>query len=307
MLDPRTVMVAIPCYDGKIMAELAGALIHSASRFGAITLPTECSHISLARNLIAAQFMASPFEWLVCIDSDTVPSARDFELLLDPCDVEAEYFQPDTGAEVHRTENWGKDLAPRPSRVITAQCTPGEPVDQKTAKAADMLVCAEYSFKNDTLEPVKQGMGFVRIHRMVFEKLQELKHDGGPMVEVRRDVFDGIKSYLVGEKTHKFTTEEGTFEWKEKILELIETAEDKAGLGRLWQMSWKGRLYYDYFPSGPLISQFVPTAEWKGEDHGFFTLCLLAGIIPRIETRTRLMHIGRKGYPYLGPDSGGGQ
>lgn len=301
MLDPRTVMVAIPCYDGKIMAELAGMLVNCGRLFGVISLPTECSHISLARNLIAAQFMASPYEWLVCIDSDTIMSSvRDMELLLEPCDITERYLD-DVPGGVSAGPTLNTSWNPRPSRIVTAQCSPGQPIDDKMMRAADMLVCAEYSFKNDSLEPVKFGMGFVRIHRSVFEKLQELKHDGGPTVEVRRDLMQRIIEMVKNGDTWEKA------EGLAVLQQLVDTREDKAGQGRLWQVSWKGRMYYDYFPSGPLISQFVPTAEWKGEDHGFFTLCMLAGIIPRVETRTRLIHMGRKGYPYLGPDAGGGQ
>jgi hypothetical protein len=59
-------------------------------------------------------------------------------------------------------------------------------------------------------------------------------------------------------------------------------------------------MLYDFYPQGAMISALVPEVSYKGEDHGFFTLCMLAGIIPRIETRTRLIHIGRKAYPYFG-------
>jgi hypothetical protein len=302
VLDPRTICVAIPCYDGKLMAELSGCLQMCSQRFAALSLPTECSHISLQRNLIAANFLASPFEWLVCIDNDTVPSPRDMELLLEPCDTSAEYWDntdpKDEGAPSIFTD---RARPPRPTRIVTGQCTPGRPLDEKTGAAADVLVCAEYSYKDDTLRPCRFGMGFVRIHRSVFETLQELKHDGGPTIEVQRHLMEDLKKYIGGEGpvTADILTA--------AISQLILASEDKAGTPRLWQATHQGRLYHDYFPTGPILSQFVPSANWQGEDHGFFTLCHLAGIIPRIETRTRLLHIGRKAYPYLGPDGGGGQ
>jgi len=298
MLDPRTILVAVPCYDGKLMAELAGGLLSSLGLFAATTLPTECSHISLQRNLIAAQFMDSRFQWLVCIDSDTVPSRGDMELLLEPCDSSIDYAE-DLERALDQDPRFSRGHAPPcPSRITLAQVTPGRPLSEQHLAAADVLVAAEYSFKNDTLEPVKLGMGFVRIHRSVFERLQQLKHDGGSTIEVRRDLFERLQGIHPGKTGHYPRAE---------VDALLASAEDKAGQPRLWQVSHKGRMVYDYFPSGPLLSQFVPSAEWKGEDHGFFTLCMLAGIIPRIETRTRLIHMGRKGYPYLGPDQGGGQ
>jgi hypothetical protein len=304
ILDPRTVLMAIPCHDGRNMAELTGFIANSAGLYAALSTPTECSHVSLVRNLIAGSFLASPFEWFVGIDNDIVPRRSDLELLLQPCDPDMDYAE-DLEAALDGDPRFSKgNVPPRPSRITLPQCTPGRPLDEKTVAAADRLVVAEYAYKNDTLEPVKFGMGFVRIHRSVFEQLQELKHDGGPTVEVQRHCMQQLKEVY---ERNQDCPEDRAAELTASIERLLQTAEDKAGQPRLWQVSHKGRIYTDFFPSGPILSQFVPTAEWKGEDHGFFTLCHLAGIIPRVETRTRLLHLGRKGYPYIGPDAGGGQ
>jgi len=302
MIDPRTVMLAIPCYDGKVMSETAGALQSCQGLFAAVSMPTECSHVSLVRNIIAGQFLASTFEWLVCVDSDIAFHRRDLEILLEPCDTSVAYLE-----DASEGSSRCGAQHPRPTRTTLALTVDGQPggrIDyaQKMLGAADVLVCAEYSFKNDALAPVRLGMGFVRIHRSVFETLQQLKHDGGPTVEVQRHCMERLKEARAASDVTA-----DTLATLKAVDELLASVEDKAGTARLWQTTHKGRLYTDFYPSGPILSQFVPTAEWKGEDHGFFTLCMLAGIIPRIETRTRLMHIGRKGYPYLGPDVGGGQ
>lgn len=301
LLDPSTVLVVVPCYSGSNVAELTGALVSCGGMFAALSLPTECSHVSLARNLIAANFLANPhLEWLVGIDNDTIPSRRDLELLLEPVDESARYLTEDEAARSSHAQTW----APTPTRIPCGQWVDqqhrfsGKP---KVDLPADVLVTAEYSYKNDTLQPVKLGMGFVRIHRSVFETLTQLKHDGGPTVEVQRHCMEQLKDAVAPGAPMDVPA------LIELCRNLVDTAEDKAGQPRLWQTSYQGRVFYDFFPSGPLISQFVPTAEWKGEDHGFFTLCMLAGIIPRRETRTRLIHMGRKGYPYHGPDVGGGQ
>lgn len=299
MLDPRTIMVAMPCGDGRVMAETMGMLVSARNMFAGVMPVSECSVVQLARNVIADQFLSSTYEWLVCVDSDIVPSPEDFRLLLEPCDVEAQYWD---GSE--SDDNMPSAGQPRPSRVITGQLTPqaGKPLDfnSKTAGSADMLVCSEYAYKNDTLEPVKLGFGFVRIHRIVFEKLQELKHPENPL----RPQYDKALEKLEA----LFTREHDAVLEHEDILEVLKRSRPDPGGGpRLWQGSYQGKIITDYFPTGPMLSTFVPTAQWKGEDHGFFTLCHMAGIIARIETRTRLTHIGRKGYQYQGPEYGGGQ
>jgi hypothetical protein len=240
MIDPRTLHIAMPCGDGRLMSETCGSIVGVTGKFAALSMPAEVSNVSLVRNQIASNFMASKFEWMVCIDSDIAFSTEDWRYLTEPID------QP--SVDVNH---------PEPSRCLTAQVVGRGPQGFITENApADILVVAEYPFKDGSGNPIKFGMGFVRIHRSVFERLQKLtNHDG---------------------------------------------------TARLWSMLHKGIELYDYFPSGPLIHQLIPTADWNGEDAGFFTLCMLAGIIPRIETRTRLTHIGRIGYHY-NPGEGGAQ
>lgn len=52
-------------------------------------------------------------------------------------------------------------------------------------------------------------------------------------------------------------------------------------------------MFDDYFPRG-----VQGMGDWLGEDNGFFTLCGMAGIPVRRETRTRLVHWGRVGFGY---------
>lgn len=279
IIDPRGVYLAIPCGDGRLMSEVAGSVVQTMGLWSAISMPSECSHVSLVRNLIASQFLASSCEWLVCVDNDIRFSRQDYLLLLQPKDPDKK--EDTLGA------------APAPTRVATTTAA-------GTRTMADVLVVAEYAYKNDTLEPVKNGMGFVRIHRSVFRTLEALKHDHGT-VNVPGELWDQLLA----------RTQPGSvwdpMEVNTLIQEIGSKAEDTRGANRLFTCSWQGRQFYDYFPSGPLLSQFVPNQQWMGEDHGFFTLCMLAGIVARSETRTRLVHIGRKGYEYAGPDSGAGQ
>lgn len=290
MIDPRTIYVAIPCADGRMMAETAASLIRVTGRYGAFNFLSEVSHVSLVRNFIADSFLQSGLEWLVSIDSDINFRPEDWDLLMEPSNtVHLSEGEPEP-TRVTIAEVIGRDPA-EPSKFLTAQC------------AADLLVCAEYPFKNDLLEPVKLGMGFVRIHRSVFETLIQLKHpESEKFAAVNNQI---IELAAIAERIEPW---DGRLyqRLQDAITKLSANLPDPGKEPRLWQMTYKGRLICDFFPSGPILNTIVPTAEWKGEDHGFWTLCYLAGLIPRIERRTRLCHVGRKGYIY-DPDAGGGQ
>lgn len=240
MINPSSICVAIPAYDGKVVVELCGSLVACSYMFGAVSLKPGISHVALARNFIAQQFLRSKFEWLVMIDSDIAFAPQDFRLLMEPTITSTQSGQV---AEDQST----------PSRVQVASMDEKGRLDGFID--ADMLVTAEYSYKNDTLAPCRMGLGFTRVHRSVFDKISQIEHEDGQ--------------------------------------------------GRAWQYTWQGEMFTDYFPCGLGLAQNVATPDWKGEDIGFFTMCALAGIIPRIETRTYLHHVGVKAYPYIG--DGGGQ
>lgn len=245
MINPRTVRVVIPCYSGRIVAELAGSLIASSRYFSAVSFMQGVSHVALARNQIAHSFLRSDSEWLVSIDDDIAFHPQDFGLLMEPTDNR---MRGDTAPTRIECTQLAKSDQPMGALGIV-----GALLDVQAE--ADALVCAEYSYKDDNLRPCRMGLGFTRIHRSVFEKIRDLKHEDGEP--------------------------------------------------RTWQYQSAGQLYTDFYPCGALFAQVLPTAQWTGEDHGFFALAALAGIVARIETRTQLYHIGTKAYPYAG-DRGGG-
>lgn len=80
------------------------------------------------------------------------------------------------------------------------------------------------------------------------------------------------------------------------VFDLLEAATDDDGKPRVGHYEWRGRTIADLFPNGVGFD-----GQWKGEDQGFFHLCRLCGIRPRIEQRTNLQHVGRKVFTYLKP------
>jgi hypothetical protein len=71
----------------------------------------------------------------------------------------------------------------------------------------------------------------------------------------------------------------------------------ESGEARIDAFMYEGCHIADYFISG------CSEHRWLGEDTGFFSLCRMAGIHPRVEQRCNLEHIGKKAWPYL-PFSG---
>lgn len=222
MIDSKSVLIAMPSHDGKMEVAIGGALAACASAhlFGNIVFLNGISHVALARNKIAQGFLRSGFEWLVMIDSDVVFSERDFRLLMD---------YPLRSEETPPPFNQDHEDA------VTL-----------TEDGHVLISCAEYARKVDNDSAVRLGLGFCRVHRTVFERLDLLTREDG------------------SERVNAFFHD--------------------------------GSLCRDYFISGCMSD-----GHWLGEDHGFFSLTRMAGIIPRIEQRTSLVHWGRKAYPYTVP------
>jgi glycosyltransferase involved in cell wall biosynthesis len=198
-INPASVIIITPTHDGNVVSGYAGALASCAGLYGGISFIVGNSNVAFARNLQAAAFLQSPFEWLLSIDADIQFSRPDMELL----------YEGD-----------------------------------------ELIVCAEYAKKDLSANaPAQFGFGFTRIHRSVFGQLTELTID---------TTEHGPQAPMVG-----------TFVWEDKVIS-------------------------DFFPTGPARGG----VKWMGEDHGFFHLVQYAGIKPRIEKRTQLVHWGRMGFRY---------
>lgn len=226
MINPLDVLVLTPSHDGKVEVGYAGGLASAASAhlFGNMFFLSGNSHVAGARNACAHVFKTSPYEESLWIDADIGFSADDVKLLMGYPMVKGQFEPPDQSAFDNAAT--------------------------KDANGEPLISCAEYSRKSESMEPVRLGLGFCKISKEVFRRLDDLKDaDGAPVVQ---------------------------------------------------QYMNNGQLVSDYFISG------CRNDRWLGEDQGFFILCHMAGIVPRIEQRTNLMHVGRKVYPYNAPIIGAG-
>lgn len=229
MIDPKSVLIAIPAFDGRWESSTGAGLFEIARAGMAMNLAKldGNSNIALARNMIAHGFLKSPYEWLVFIDADIGFTANDFALLMD----------------------WAKDAPPPIDPELHVAATLIEisvyrdEVYEEIAKfKTPALVSCEYARKVDNAPPSRLGMGFCRIHRSVFTALDALTLESG---EARIDAFQ-----------------------------------------------YQGEHVSDYFLCGCVEHRYMT------EDTGFFSLCRLAGIRPRVEQRTNLTHTGKRIFPY---------
>lgn len=136
--------VCMPTGDYRIDSLCVRGLMECIPLFGAFIEQPGCSHVSLARNKILRQFMASPFEWCVMIDSDIGFTVQDFQWLM----------QFDGIAQLSAARK-------------------GEVNRGFVAKPTDYAANAVYARKDDSGEVIHNGLGFARVHRSVFTVLGE--------------------------------------------------------------------------------------------------------------------------------------
>ena len=130
--------LCIPTGDHRIDSLCMRGVLESIPQWAGFIEQPGCSHVQLARIKMLHQFMQSPFEWCVMIDSDVGFTADDFQYLLD-CSPNA-------------TINEFLDTARNP-HVFAAN--------------------AVYARKDDSGEVIYNGLGFARVHRSVFDVLAQ--------------------------------------------------------------------------------------------------------------------------------------
>jgi hypothetical protein len=227
MIDPSTVLIVVPAFDGRMEAATAAGLfqVGRAQMAASIAVLPGNSHIALARNLIAHSFLKTDFQWLVCIDADIGFTTDDFAILMEY----ATNPPAPLDQELHDAATLGQFQVKLRSKKTGVAKMP-------------LMVTAEYARKEEGAPPARLGLGFARIHRAVFDKLRQLDREPG---EAMIDSFQ-----------------------------------------------YRGEQVFDYFLCG------CAEHRWLGEDTGFFSLCKLAGIHPRVEQRCHLTHTGKRVYHY---------
>lgn len=78
-----------------------------------------------------------------------------------------------------------------------------------------------------------------------------------------------------------------------QVFEKMKALMREDGTERIGRFYNEGEMKVDYFPTGAIES-----GQWIGEDQGFFMQAAYTDSSVRIETRTRLQHIGRFAYGY---------
>ena len=149
----RRLMVAIPAYDGKLNIKSAFALanlaVHTAQ--AGVTLQLNqisgCSLITKARNVLAADFLASDCTDLLFIDADVIFKAEDVMRL----------------------------LALSGDKDITAGAYPRRSKDKKFFTDLYLTEDGKLEFADGMLRVQRIGTGFMLIRRHVLETLRD-KH-----------------------------------------------------------------------------------------------------------------------------------
>jgi hypothetical protein len=143
-----------------------------------------------------------------------------------------------------------------------------------------IAIDADIQFSQEDMRLLQEGDELLVCAEYAKKDLNEMKpaQFGLGFTLIHRDVFARLKAITVQEEGPHY------------------------GAPLVGEFIYQGRVIDEYFPSG-----MSSTGHWMGEDHGFFGLCRLAGIKPRLETRARLVHWGRLGYRYEPSPSGAGK
>jgi len=176
------VFIAIPTGNGNIRVEIMFFLLNLDKEYDVKVSYTAFGGISHNRCRLVDRFLKSKYEWLLFIDSDTMP----------PFDV------------LEMTKN-GKDIC----SGIYFQWQGGRKLDPLVYKKTKNVVHEEYRIFNDTseenlVEVDGVGAGCLLIHRKVFETIKKpyflFEYDENGYLDVGEDFYFCQKAQKAGFK-----------------------------------------------------------------------------------------------------------
>jgi len=132
-----------------------------------------------------------------------------------------------------------------------------------------------------------------------YEWLMMIDSDTGFTVEDWQLLWEGEEQIVVAEYARKAIGEKpvqfglGFTRVHRSVFEKMKELKQDDGSEKLGRFYHKGQMMVDYFPNGAIQS-----GRWIGEDQGFFMWAAYTESSVRIETRTKLKHIGRFEYGY---------
>lgn len=132
-----------------------------------------------------------------------------------------------------------------------------------------------------------------------YEWLMMVDSDTGFTADDWRLLWEGEEEIVVAEYARKVIGEKpvqfglGFTRVHRNVFSKIKELKTEDGQERVNRFYHKGNMMVDYYPNGAIQS-----GRWIGEDQGFFMWAALTESSVRIETRTKLKHVGRFEYGY---------
>ena len=132
-----------------------------------------------------------------------------------------------------------------------------------------------------------------------YEWLMMIDSDTGFGVDDWRLLWEGDEEIVLSEYARKTLGDKpvqfglGFTRVHRSVFERIRELKTDDGQDKVARFYHKGQMMIDYFPNGALES-----GRWIGEDQGFFMWAASVNASVRIETRTKLKHVGRFEYCY---------
>jgi len=132
-----------------------------------------------------------------------------------------------------------------------------------------------------------------------YDWLMMIDADTGFTVDDWKLLWEGDEQIVIAEYARKIIGEApvkfglGFTRVHRCVFEKLRALTNDDGKEKLTRFYHKGQVMVDYFPNGAMLS-----GRWIGEDQGFFMWAAYTDAAVRLETRTKLKHVGRFEFCY---------